>query len=127
MSLCLVSQFIYCYAECYYAECHCGECCGPVFPWHAFSGKRGRNCLCALRTQGSTLIDSDLIKITRAAKDYNIDCYFNEGISAASFCHQVETWFPDMFCSFYLVKHRKIDKNSTTTKAREKMKADLEL
>ncbi len=27
MSLCRVSRFIYCYAECRYAECRCAECC----------------------------------------------------------------------------------------------------
>jgi len=50
----------------------------------------------------------------------------NEGKSAASFCRQVAAWFPDMFCNFYLVKNHKIAKNSTTTKAREKISADLE-
>jgi hypothetical protein len=43
------------------------------------------------------------------------------GESAASFCHHVAAWFPDMFCNFYLVKNHKIAKNSTTTKAREKI------
>jgi hypothetical protein len=32
----------------------------------------------------------------------------------------------DMFCNFYLVKNHKIAKNSTTTKAREKISTDLE-
>ncbi len=50
----------------------------------------------------------------------------NEGISAASVCQQVAAWFPDMLCNFYLVKNHKIDKNLTTTGAREKMSADLE-
>jgi hypothetical protein len=45
---------------------------------------------------------------------------------AASFYHQVAAWFPDMFCNFYLVKNNKIAKNSTTTKAREKIITDLE-
>jgi len=31
-----------------------------------------------------------------------------------------------MFCNFYLVKNHKIAKNSTTTKAREKISTDLE-
>jgi hypothetical protein len=31
-----------------------------------------------------------------------------------------------MFCNFYLVKNHKIANNSTTTKAREETKADLE-
>ncbi len=35
-------------------------------------------------------------------------------------------WFPDMFCNFYLVKNGKIAKNSTITKAREKISSDLE-
>jgi len=30
-----------------------------------------------------------------------------------------------MFCNFYLEKHHKIAKNSTTTKAREKIRTDL--
>jgi hypothetical protein len=51
---------------------------------------------------------------------------FNEGKSAASFCRQVATWVPDMFCNFYLVKNHKIAKKSTTTKAIEKIIADLE-
>jgi hypothetical protein len=50
----------------------------------------------------------------------------NEGKSAASFCGQVAAWFPDMFCNFYLVKIHKIVKNSTMTKAREKICTDLE-
>jgi hypothetical protein len=50
----------------------------------------------------------------------------NEGVSDASFCHQVAAWFPDMFCNFYLVKNHKIDKNSTTTIAREKISTDSE-
>jgi hypothetical protein len=32
----------------------------------------------------------------------------------------VAAWFPDMFWNFYIVKNYKIDKNSTTAKAREK-------
>jgi hypothetical protein len=34
--------------------------------------------------------------------------------------------FPDMFCNFYLVKNHRIADNSTTTKAREKIRTDLE-
>jgi hypothetical protein len=45
----------------------------------------------------------------------------NEGKSAASLCRQVAAWFQDMFWSFYLEKHHKIAKNSTTTKARKKV------
>jgi hypothetical protein len=44
-----------------------------------------------------------------------------EGKSAAIFCCQVAAWVPGMFCNFYLVKNHKIAKNSTTTKAREKI------
>jgi hypothetical protein len=47
---------------------------------------------------------------------------FNEGKPAASFCQQVAAWFQDMFWNFYIVKNHKIAKNSTTTKAREKIK-----
>jgi hypothetical protein len=50
----------------------------------------------------------------------------NEGKSAASFYHHVAARFPDMFCNFYLVKNHKIDKNSTTAKASDKISADLE-
>jgi hypothetical protein len=49
-----------------------------------------------------------------------------QGKSAASFHHQEAAWFPDMFCNFYLVKNHKIVKNSTTTKAKEKISTDLE-
>jgi hypothetical protein len=38
----------------------------------------------------------------------------------------VAVLFPAMFCGFYLVKNRKIVKNSTATKAREKISSDLE-
>jgi hypothetical protein len=38
----------------------------------------------------------------------------------------VAAWFPDMFWNCYLVKNHKIAKNSTTTKAREKLITDLE-
>jgi hypothetical protein len=50
----------------------------------------------------------------------------NDGKSAASFCHQVASCFPDMFCNFYLVKNHQIAKNATTTKAREQISTDLE-
>jgi hypothetical protein len=50
----------------------------------------------------------------------------NEVESSASFCRWVATWFPDMPCNFYFVKNHKIDKDSTTTKAREKICTDLE-
>jgi hypothetical protein len=50
----------------------------------------------------------------------------NEGKSAASFCHKVAAVFPDMVCNFYFVKNKKIGKNSTTTKAREKISTDFE-
>jgi len=44
-----------------------------------------------------------------------------EGKSAASFCCQVAAWSPDMFGNFYFVKNKKkIAKNSTNPKAREK-------
>jgi hypothetical protein len=52
--------------------------------------------------------------------------FINEGISAASYCRQVEAWFPVMFLQLYLVKKHKIAKNSTTTKDREKISSDLE-
>jgi hypothetical protein len=48
------------------------------------------------------------------------------GISC-SFCHQLAALFPrydcsqDMFCNFSLVKNHKIDKNSVTAQAREKI------
>ncbi len=35
-------------------------------------------------------------------------------------------WVPDIFCNCYLVKNHKISKNSSTTKAREKISTDLE-
>ncbi len=44
----------------------------------------------------------------------------NEGKSAASFCHKVAAWVPDMF---YLGKNHKIAKNLTAIKAREKISA----
>ncbi len=47
---------------------------------------------------------------------------FNEGKSAASFCHLVVARVTNMFCNFYLVKIHKIANNSTTIKAREKNK-----
>jgi hypothetical protein len=49
----------------------------------------------------------------------------SERKSVASFYRQVAAWVPDMFCSFYLVKNHKISKNSSTTKAREKISTDL--
>jgi hypothetical protein len=33
--------------------------------------------------------------------------WVNVGKSAASFCHQVAAWFPDMFSNLYLVKNHK--------------------
>jgi len=49
-----------------------------------------------------------------------------EGISAASFCHQVAALVQDMFCNFYLVKNPKNVNNSATTEAREKISTYLE-
>ncbi len=59
-------------------------------------------------------------------KQWNHKTGWNEGKSDANFMHQVATWFPDMFCNFYLVKIPKIANNSTTTEAKEKIKTDLE-
>jgi hypothetical protein len=53
--------------------------------------------------------------------------HWNEGIPAASFCHQVAAWVLDLFSSFYLVKNCKIANNSTTIKAREKISTDWSL
>jgi len=41
----------------------------------------------------------------------------NEKKLAASFCCQVAAWFPDMFCTFYIVKNHKIDNNLETIEA----------
>ncbi len=49
----------------------------------------------------------------------------NKGKSVASLCHQVAAWVPDMVCKFYFVKSHQIGKNSTTTKAREKISTNL--
>jgi hypothetical protein len=35
------------------------------------------------------------------------------GETAASFCHKVAAWFPDMFCNFYLVENNEIAKKKT--------------
>jgi hypothetical protein len=51
----------------------------------------------------------------------------NEGKSATSFCCLVAALFPDMFWNFYLAKSHKIAKNSTTTKARQKIITYLEI
>jgi hypothetical protein len=53
--------------------------------------------------------------------------HWNEGKSAASFCHQVAAWVLNMFCNFYFVKNHNIANNSTTIKAREKMSTDWSL
>ena len=50
----------------------------------------------------------------------------NEGKSAASFCHQAAALVPDIFCNFYLAKSHKIDNNSATADARDKISIDLE-
>jgi hypothetical protein len=51
----------------------------------------------------------------------------NEGKSAASYCHHVAAWIPDILCNFYFVKNHKFaNKKSTTTNAREKISTDLE-
>jgi hypothetical protein len=74
----------------------------------------------------------------RLENDLNLPKYVNSiyhffwysikmrGESAASFFRQVAALFPDMFCDFYLVKNHKIVKNSTATKAKEKISTDLE-
>ncbi len=50
---------------------------------------------------------------TKGKKKFTI----NEGKSIASFCRQMATWFPDMFCNFYLVKNHKIAENLVATKS----------
>jgi hypothetical protein len=50
----------------------------------------------------------------------------DRGPKLASFCQQMAAWFPDMFHNFYLGKNNKIAKNLMSTKAREKISADLE-
>jgi hypothetical protein len=52
--------------------------------------------------------------------------FSNDGRSAAIFCRQVAALFPDMIRNFYLMKNHKIAKNSTATKARERISTDLE-
>ncbi len=44
----------------------------------------------------------------------------------ATFCRQVATWAPDMFCNFYFLKNHKIANNSMTTKTRELKNIDFE-
>jgi hypothetical protein len=51
--------------------------------------------------------------------------YLNQGKYVASIYCQVPAWFPDMLRNFYLVKNHKIAKIPTTTKAREKISADM--
>ncbi len=47
--------------------------------------------------------------------------------SAASFCHQVSAWLPDMFCNLHnKIKNHENANNSTITPAREKIRTDLE-
>jgi hypothetical protein len=50
----------------------------------------------------------------------------NEEKSSASYCHWVASREPNVFCNFYLVNNHKIAKNSTTTKATEKISTYLE-
>jgi hypothetical protein len=66
-----------------------------------------------------------LNKLKCCGYDFRVVYFFNEGESSASFCHQVAAWFPDMFCNMYVMKNHKIAKNLMTTKAREKISADL--
>ncbi len=42
-----------------------------------------------------------------------------------SLCWYVAAQFPDRFCNFYFMKNPKIDNNSATTEAREKIAAYL--
>ncbi len=44
----------------------------------------------------------------------------NEGISAASFCHQEAALLPDMFCNFYLADDQKIAKTQQPLKREKK-------
>jgi hypothetical protein len=45
----------------------------------------------------------------------------NQDKSAASFCHQVAAWVPDLFCNFNLKNNHKITICLAGTKAREKI------
>jgi len=38
----------------------------------------------------------------------------------------VDAWVSSIFCNFYLVKNHKLTESLATTKAREKMSAELE-
>ncbi len=55
-----------------------------------------------------------------------IKILFYEDKSTGSFCWNVAVRVSDMFCNFYLLKNYKSANNSTTTKGREKISADLE-
>jgi hypothetical protein len=48
------------------------------------------------------------------------------GADAAGVCHQVAALFPDMFINFYSLKNFRNANNSTATKVRGKISADLE-
>jgi hypothetical protein len=56
----------------------------------------------------------------KEGNEQNYFLIFNEGKSAASFCHQVAAWLPDMFCNFYKVKNHKIAKTQLSQKLEEK-------
>jgi hypothetical protein len=69
-------------------------------------------------------ICSTFLSQTTCDKSQVVCDFFNEGKSAASFCHRVAACVPNMFWKFYLVKNYKIAENSTTTKAREKISTE---
>jgi hypothetical protein len=75
--------------------------------------------ICGLYYKHITIVNDDSVSDTLS---YSITYKYNDGKSAASFCRQVAARFPGMFCNFYLAKNHKIDRNSTTTIAREKNK-----
>jgi hypothetical protein len=56
----------------------------------------------------------------------NLFQYFVSKIYKIKNCHQVAAWVPHMFSDSYLGKNHKIDNNSTTFEAREKISTKLE-
>jgi hypothetical protein len=68
---------------------------------------------------------STLYGVPIMSQIFSILLSHNQGKSGASFCLYVAAWVSDPFCNF--CENHKIDDNSITTKAREKISTDLEL
>ncbi len=83
------------------------------FPFTSFDCMQNRGTI--TRIARGYLVVGEVVYYWSGMEEVDYVLFYQDK-SAASLCHQVTAWIPDMFCNFYSTENHK---NSTTTKARE--------